>query len=111
MPKQGPTTVLVHGAFAESASWNGVIERLRAGSLDVVAVAIPALAIDGLAGAMPRESVFDVGLDQTTSAGGARRRYFDVSTKTKDAAHERESHCRVSSFRPGQLIGMDDRGK
>jgi pimeloyl-ACP methyl ester carboxylesterase len=36
-----PTIVLVHGAFAESASWNGVIERLRAESLDVVAVANP----------------------------------------------------------------------
>ena len=109
MPKQDPTFILAHGAFAESASWNSVIERLRARSLDVVAVAVPARAIDGLA--MPRESVFDVGLEQTTSAGDARRRYFDDSTKTEDAAHERESHCRVSSFRPGQLIGMDDRGK
>jgi len=24
-----PTVVLVHGAFAESASWNGVIQRLQ----------------------------------------------------------------------------------
>ena len=25
-----PTVVLVHGAFADSSSWNGVIERLQA---------------------------------------------------------------------------------
>ena len=36
-----PTVVLVHGAFAESASWNGVIEELREQSLDVVAAANP----------------------------------------------------------------------
>jgi hypothetical protein len=29
MSEQRPTIVLVHGAFAESASWNPVIERLR----------------------------------------------------------------------------------
>jgi pimeloyl-ACP methyl ester carboxylesterase len=33
--------VLVHGAFAESASWNGVVERLLAQSIEVVAVANP----------------------------------------------------------------------
>jgi pimeloyl-ACP methyl ester carboxylesterase len=36
-----PTVVLVHGAFAESASWHGVIERLHAQSLDVIAAANP----------------------------------------------------------------------
>jgi hypothetical protein len=28
MIQQKPTVVLVHGAFAESASWNGVVEQL-----------------------------------------------------------------------------------
>jgi len=41
MREQEPTVVLVHGAFAESASWNGVIERLHERSLDVVTVANP----------------------------------------------------------------------
>jgi pimeloyl-ACP methyl ester carboxylesterase len=41
------TVVLVHGAFAESASWNGVIERLQARSIDVVAVANPLRGIPG----------------------------------------------------------------
>jgi len=36
-----PTVVLVHGAFAESASWNGVIEVLQGQSLTVVAAANP----------------------------------------------------------------------
>ncbi|ARJ06555.1 alpha/beta hydrolase [Cnuibacter physcomitrellae] len=36
-----PTVVLVHGAFAESASWNGVVERLQGAGLPVLAVANP----------------------------------------------------------------------
>jgi pimeloyl-ACP methyl ester carboxylesterase len=36
-----PTIVLVHGAFAESASWNGVIDPLVAEGHRVVAVANP----------------------------------------------------------------------
>ena len=47
MHKQEPTVVLVHGAFAESASWNGVIERLQARTLDVVAVANPLRSLTG----------------------------------------------------------------
>ena len=36
-----PTIVLVHGAFAESASWDGVIDRLLAAGHPVIAVANP----------------------------------------------------------------------
>jgi pimeloyl-ACP methyl ester carboxylesterase len=36
-----PTIVLVHGAFAESASWNGVISKLLAQGYPAVAVANP----------------------------------------------------------------------
>jgi pimeloyl-ACP methyl ester carboxylesterase len=36
-----PTVVLVHGAFAESSSWNGVIDRLVADGFPVVAAAVP----------------------------------------------------------------------
>ncbi len=38
---QRPTIVLVHGAFAESASWDGVARSLRARSFSVIAVANP----------------------------------------------------------------------
>jgi pimeloyl-ACP methyl ester carboxylesterase len=36
-----PTIVLVHGAFAESSSWDGVVERLLAKGYPVVAAANP----------------------------------------------------------------------
>ncbi|RSM68766.1 alpha/beta hydrolase [Actinoplanes sp. ATCC 53533] len=39
--KPKPTIVLVHGAFAESASWKGVIERLQRRGYQVVAPANP----------------------------------------------------------------------
>lgn len=41
MSEQSPVVVLVHGAFAESASWNGVIENLHAQGVEAVAVANP----------------------------------------------------------------------
>ncbi|MET8655149.1 alpha/beta fold hydrolase [Nocardia aurea] len=47
MTEQKPTVVLVHGAFAESASWSGVIEGLREHPLDVVAVANPLRSLPG----------------------------------------------------------------
>jgi pimeloyl-ACP methyl ester carboxylesterase len=47
MSETTPTIVLVHGAFAESASWSPVIDQLQARGLDVVAVANP---LRGLAG-------------------------------------------------------------
>jgi pimeloyl-ACP methyl ester carboxylesterase len=40
-PPARPTIVLVHGAFAESASWNSVARNLRARSFSVIAVANP----------------------------------------------------------------------
>jgi pimeloyl-ACP methyl ester carboxylesterase len=47
MSAQNITVLLVHGAFAESASWNPVIERLRAASVAVVAVANPLRSVSG----------------------------------------------------------------
>src|ERR671910_662946 len=42
-PQEGcrPTVVLVHGAFADGSSWNGVIERLQAEGIRVTAPANP----------------------------------------------------------------------
>ena len=40
IPEQ-PTVVLVHGAFADASSWNGVIELLRARGVQVTALANP----------------------------------------------------------------------
>ncbi|WP_312878263.1 alpha/beta hydrolase [Lentzea indica] len=42
-----PTIVLVHGAFADGASWNGVVERLQRKGFPVVAVANPLRSLTG----------------------------------------------------------------
>jgi pimeloyl-ACP methyl ester carboxylesterase len=47
MTQQKPTVVLVHGAFAESASWNGVIEALQAADVPAIAVANPLRSVPG----------------------------------------------------------------
>jgi len=60
MTQSTPTIVLVHGAFAESASWNGVIERLRAHGVTVVAVANPLRSLAGDA-AYVRDVVTSIG--------------------------------------------------
>jgi len=41
MSETTPTVVLVHGAFADSSSWNGVIERLQVNGVPVIAAANP----------------------------------------------------------------------
>jgi pimeloyl-ACP methyl ester carboxylesterase len=47
MSDQKPTVILVHGAFAESASWNGVIARLHEHGVTAVAVANPLRSLAG----------------------------------------------------------------
>ncbi|SEH01811.1 Pimeloyl-ACP methyl ester carboxylesterase [Nonomuraea solani] len=42
-----PVIVLVHGAFAESASWNRVVQRLHGDGLTAVAVANPLRSVEG----------------------------------------------------------------
>ncbi|MFC6159837.1 alpha/beta fold hydrolase [Kribbella sp. NPDC058693] len=44
---ENPVVVLVHGAFAESASWNGVIERLQAQSIEAVAAPNALRSLEG----------------------------------------------------------------
>src|SRR5918998_35724 len=48
-PQNGarPTVVLVHGAFAESASWDGVIQRLQDQGYTVIAAANPIRSVSG----------------------------------------------------------------
>jgi pimeloyl-ACP methyl ester carboxylesterase len=48
MSDETPTVVLVHGAFADASSWNGVVELLQAKGLKVTAPANPlrGIAID-----------------------------------------------------------------
>lgn len=46
-PMNQPVILLVHGAFAESASWNRVIQRLHSNRLTAVAVANPLRSVEG----------------------------------------------------------------
>ena len=47
MTEQTPTIVLVHGAFAESASWSAVVEQLQSRGLEIVAAANPLRSVPG----------------------------------------------------------------
>ncbi|MCA5893611.1 alpha/beta hydrolase [Isoptericola sp. NEAU-Y5] len=42
-----PTAVLVHGAFADSSSWHGVVERLHRDGIPVVSNAVPLRSLAG----------------------------------------------------------------
>jgi pimeloyl-ACP methyl ester carboxylesterase len=46
-PKVKPTIILVHGAFAESASWNPVIARLNSAGYRAIAAANPLRGVKG----------------------------------------------------------------
>lgn len=46
-PAKKPTIVLVHGAFAEASSWNGVVAILQKQGYPVVAVANPLRSVKG----------------------------------------------------------------
>jgi pimeloyl-ACP methyl ester carboxylesterase len=59
-----PTVVLVHGAFVDASSWNGVIAELKAADLDVVAppnllrgVGVDAAYLTGFVEALGRPAV------------------------------------------------------
>lgn len=60
MTDQKPAVVLVHGAFAESASWNGVIEQLHRSGVESIAVANPLRSLTGDA-AYLRDVIASVG--------------------------------------------------
>jgi pimeloyl-ACP methyl ester carboxylesterase len=59
-----PTVVLVHGAFVDTSSWNGVIAQLKAAGIDVVAppnllrgIAVDAAYLTGFVEALARPAV------------------------------------------------------
>ncbi|WP_280331429.1 alpha/beta fold hydrolase [Nocardia wallacei] len=61
------TVVLVHGAFADSSSWNGVVERLTAQRHSVLAAANPLRGLDSDAAYVA--SVLDTVADRCVLAG------------------------------------------
>lgn len=77
-----PTIVLVHGAFAESASWSGVIQRLHADGYPGVAAPNPLRSLSGDAAvvssilATTDEPVVLVG--HSYGGGACRQRHDEV---------------------------------
>ena len=72
MSEETPTVVLVHGAFADASSWNGVVELLQAKGVKVTAPANPlrGIAIDSayIAGVLLRPRVPSLPSDTRTAA-------------------------------------------
>ena len=62
-----PTIVLVHGAFAESASWDGVAEPLQSADYDVVAAANPLRGLAADAAVDQRRGPLDRGARRSSS--------------------------------------------
>jgi len=97
------TVVLVHGAFADASSWNGVIERLHASDVRVVAPPNPlrGISIDSAYTASVFEQTPGPVLAVGHSYGGA------VITNAADHAKNVVGLVFVSAFIPdeGELLG------
>jgi len=108
MPESTPTVVLVHGAFADSSSWNGVIQRLQAQGVPVTAAVNP---LRGIA----NDSAYVAGVFQETpgpvvavghSYGGA------VITNAATQADNVVGLVFVAAFAPeeGEALGETEAG-
>jgi pimeloyl-ACP methyl ester carboxylesterase len=112
-----PTVVLVHGAFAESSSWDGVIDPLRDAGHPVIAAANPlrSLATDAEAVADVVRSVDGPVVLAAHSYGGAV-----ISNVPADAgeivglvyangfAPEPGEHCfQLAAMFPGSMLGPE----
>jgi len=102
------TVVLVHGAFADSSSWNGVIERLQAKGVQVVAVANPLRGIshDSAYAASAFSQIPGPVLAVGHSYGGA------VITNAATGAGNVRGLVYVAAFAPdeGEVLGAVEAG-
>ncbi len=91
-----PTVVLVHGAFAGSSSWNGVIEELEKDRFHVIAAANPlrGVASDGVAVSAVVKSVNGPVILVGHSYGGA------VITEAANGNENVKALVYVSAFAP-----------
>jgi pimeloyl-ACP methyl ester carboxylesterase len=98
------TVVLVHGAFADSSSWNGVIERLQSNGVPVVAAANPlrGISIDSAYVASVFEQVSGPVLAVGHSYGGA------VITNAATRAHNVLGLVYVAAFAPDEAETLND---
>lgn len=115
MSEQKPVVVLVHGAFAESASWNGVIEQLQAKSIEAVAVANPLRSVAGDA-AYVRDVIAGIGRPVVlvghsyggiviTEAGAANELVAGLVYVDAFAPEQGESALELSGKFPGSTLG------
>jgi pimeloyl-ACP methyl ester carboxylesterase len=116
MSNQTPIVVLVHGAFAESASWNGVIEQLHDRGVDAIAVANPLRSVRGDATYL-RDVIS--GLDRpvllvghsyggiiiTGAAGAGNASVVGLVYVAAFAPDEGESAFELSARSPGSTLG------
>src|SRR6476661_11115591 len=102
------TVVLVHGAFADASSWNGVIERLRAKGVPVTAPANPlrGIAHDSAYIAAVFEQIEGPVLAVGHSYGGA------VITNAATNAKNVVGLVYVAAFAPeeGEALGVVEAG-
>jgi len=98
-----PSVVLVHGAFADASSWNGVIERLQAEGIRVTAPANPlrGISIDSAYIASVLDQVPGPVLAVAHSYGGA------VITNSATNANNVLGLVYVAAFAPdeGETLG------
>ena len=108
MSEATPTVVLVHGAFADASSWNGVIERLQAKGVPVIAPANPlrGIAHDSAYTAAVFEQVEGPVLAVGHSYGGA------VITNAATDAKNVVGLVYVAAFAPeeGETLGAAEAG-
>jgi pimeloyl-ACP methyl ester carboxylesterase len=108
MSEATPTVVLVHGAFADASSWNGVIERLQAKGVPVIAPANPlrGIAHDSAYTAVVFEQIEGPVLAVGHSYGGA------VITNAATDAKNVVGLVYVAAFAPeeGEALGAAEAG-
>jgi pimeloyl-ACP methyl ester carboxylesterase len=115
MSAQNITVLLIHGAFAESASWNPVISQLRAESVDVVAVANPLRSVSGDA-AYLRDVITGIGTPVVlvghsyggmviTEAAAGNDAVVGLVYAAAFAPEQGESALQLSSRFPGSTLG------
>lgn len=113
-PAPKPTIVLVHGAFADSSSWNGVAARLLARGYPVVAVANPlrgvksdAAYLDGVVAAIDGPVVLvghSYGGAVISNAGDAGRKVKALVFVAAFAPEAGETAAGLSSRFPGSTL-------
>jgi pimeloyl-ACP methyl ester carboxylesterase len=108
MSETTPTVVLVHGAFADASSWNGVITRLQAKGVTVTAPANPlrGIAADSAYVAAVIEQIEGPVLAVGHSYGGA------VITNAASDAKNVVGLVYVAAFAPeeGETLGAVEAG-